>query len=162
MKIIYTIALITIVCTVMFSCSKSEVIPYVAPSKTDTSTTVVTNTTLVGNWNIVTDTISYAGSNVMYHGTAKDYYKFTKFGNLFINEGLNSYIDTALYGIETSTSQVDWLNSYLSINGVISRNQTLSPAYTITAVDTARLILTSNVSTSFGQRYEKIIFKKLK
>lgn len=162
MKIIYTMALIAVVGTAMFSCSKNEVIPYVPPSKTDTSTALIPNTTLVGNWNILTDTISFNGSNVMYHGTATDYYRFTKFGNLFINEGLNTYIDTALYGIETSSNQVDWLNNYLSINGVVSRNPTVSPSYTITAVDTAKLILTSNVSTSLGQRYEQLVFKKKK
>ncbi|HTD39071.1 MAG TPA: hypothetical protein VK671_00520 [Mucilaginibacter sp.] len=162
MKIIYTLALIAVISTAIFSCSKNDVIPYTPPSKTDTSTTLITTTTLVGNWNIVTDTVSYNGSNVMYHGTATDYYKFTKFGNLFINEGLDSYVDTALYGIETSTNRVDWLNNYISINGIVSRNQTVSPTYTITSVDTAKLILTSNISTSFGPRYEQIVFKKKK
>jgi hypothetical protein len=162
MKIIYTIALITVISSAIFSCSKNDVIPYIPPSKTDTSTTLITNTKLVGNWNIVTDTVSFNGSNVMYHGTPADYYKFTKFGNLFINEGLNSYIDTALYGIEASTNRVDWLNNYLSLNGVVSRNPTISPSYTITSIDTAKLILTSDVSTSLGQRYEQIVFKKKK
>src|SRR3954470_13660214 len=66
--------------------------------KSDTSTTLIANTSLVGTWNIVTDTVSYL-TNSMYHGTPTDHYIFTKYGNLYINNGFNSQIDTAVYTI---------------------------------------------------------------
>src|SRR5438445_1036603 len=122
MKILYTLSFITIISTAIFSCSKNDVIPY-TPSKLDTSTTLITNTKLVGNWNIVTDTISYGGNNVMYHGVATDYYKFTRYGNLYVNEGLDKYIDTAVYGITTTTNQVVWVNNYISLNRIMTRVQ---------------------------------------
>ena len=96
----------------------------------------------------------------MYHGVAGDYYKFTKYGNLYVNEGLNKLIDTAIYGITTTTNQVNWVNNYISVNGVVSINQSLSPPFVITKVDSANLILTSSVSTTAGPRYEQIVFKK--
>lgn len=161
MKIIYIIAFIAVIGAAVSSCSKSKVTPNTS-TKVDTSTTLIATKTLVGNWNIVTDTVSYNGNNVMYHGVATDYYKFTKYGNLYINEGLESYVDTGVYAISTINNQVAWVNSYSSVNGTVTRIQTYSPAYTITAVDTAKLILTSNASTNAGPRYEQIVFKKIK
>ena len=160
MKTLYPIVLISVISISLFSCMKNnDMVPY-TPIRQDTSKTLITNTKLVGNWKIVTDTISFGGSYVMYHGVAGDYYKFTKYGNLYVNEGLNKLIDTAIYGITTTTNQVNWVNNYISVNGVVSINQSLSPPFVITKVDSANLILTSSVSTTAGPRYEQIVFKK--
>jgi hypothetical protein len=160
MKTLYPIALIAVISISISSCLKnSDIVPF-TPTRQDTNKTLITNTKLVGNWKIVTDTISFGGSSVMYHGIATDYYKFTKYGNLYINEGLNKLIDTAIYGITTTTNQVNWVNNYTSVNGVVSINQSLSPPFVITKVDSANLILTSSVSTTAGPRYEQIVFKK--
>ena len=160
MKTLYPIVLISVISISLFSCMKNnDMVPY-TPIRQDTSKTLITNTKLVGNWKIVTDTISFGGSYVMYHGVAGDYYKFTKYGNLYVNEGLNKLIDTAIYGITTTTNQVNWVNNYISVNGVVSINQSLSPPFVITKVDSANQILTSSVSTTAGPRYEQIVFKK--
>lgn len=159
MKYIYTLSFIVIITMAMVSCSKSKVTP-MNTSKVDTSTALISSKLLVGNWNIVTDTISYNGSNVMYHGTPTDYYKFTKYGNLYINEGLERYIDTAVYSISSINNQVSWVNHYISINGVSNTIQSSSQPFVITSVDSVSLVLTQNVSTSQGPRYEQIKFKK--
>ena len=96
----------------------------------------------------------------MYHGVVGDYYKFTKYGNLYINEGLDKYIDTAIYGITTTTNQVNWVNNYTSLNGLATINQSLAPTFTITKVDAANLILTSSVATTAGTRYQQVVFTK--
>jgi hypothetical protein len=134
----------------------------ITDGKSDTNFTLITDTTLVGKWTIVTDTISYLGTNTMYHGTVSDHYYFTKWGNLFINEGLNSLVDTAVYAISIANSQnqVSWTNSYISVNGVASRAQSFSSLYNITSVNTTSLVLTSNIQTIQGPRYEQITFKK--
>ena len=130
--------------------------------KSDTNFTLITDTTLVGKWIIVTDSISYLGTNTMYHGTATDHYYFTKWGNLYINEELNSLVDTAVYNISiaNSQSQVSWTNSYISVNGVSSREQSFSSIYNITSANTTSLVITSNVQTIQGPRYEQIKFQK--
>ncbi|MDB5154840.1 MAG: hypothetical protein JWR54_3591 [Mucilaginibacter sp.] len=159
MKYIYTISLIAMITIAMVSCSKSKVTP-VKTSKVDTSTTLISSNLLVGNWNIVTDTISYNGNNIMYHGTATDHYKFTKYGNLYINEGLDNLTDTAVYAISSINNQVNWVNNYISVNGVSSTFQSVSLPFVITSVDNVSLVLTQSVSTSQGPRYEQIKFKK--
>lgn len=128
----------------------------------DTNFTLITDTTLVGKWIIVSDSISYLGTNTMYKGTASDHYYFTKWGNLFINEGLNSLVDTAVYNISIANSQsgVSWVNSYISVNGVATRDQSVSSLYAITSVSSNSLILTANIQTIQGPRYEQIKFKK--
>jgi len=159
MKSIYTIPLIAAIAIIMSSCSKTKVTP-VTTKKVDTSTTLVSNRELVGNWNIVTDTISYQGNNIMYHGTPADHYKFTRYGNLYINEGLQNLIDTAVYTISSITNQVAWVNNYFSVNGTVVPYQTSTPSYVITAVDSVKLVLTQNAATASGIRYEQIVFKK--
>ncbi|MDB5022388.1 MAG: hypothetical protein JWP78_143 [Mucilaginibacter sp.] len=96
----------------------------------------------------------------MYHGTATDHYKFTKYGNLYINEGLENLIDTAVYTLSSISNQVSWVNNYLSVNGVSNTNQSSSLPFVITSVDSVSLVLTQGVSTSQGPRYEQIKFKK--
>ena len=161
MKYIYLLPLAAIVALIITSCSKSNVKP-TANTKADTSNTLITDIRLVGNWNILTDTISFQGVNTMYHGVAADHYIFTKYGNLYINEGLESFIDTGVYSVASITNSVSWINTYVSINGVFTTTQSFSLPYVITKVDTASLILTSNASTAQGPRYEQITFKKKK
>jgi hypothetical protein len=161
MKYIYLLPLVAIVALIITSCSKSNVKPTTS-TKVDTSKTLIEDIRLVGNWNILTDTISYQGSNIMYHGVAADHYIFTKYGNLYINEGLENFVDTAVYSIASITNSVSWINTYVSVNGVFTTTQSISLPYSITSVDTTSLVLTSNASTAQGLRYEQITFKKKK
>ena len=161
MKIIYKISLIALVSGTLFSCSKSKVTPS-NPSRVDTSTTKVSDKRLVGNWAIVTDSISYGGNNAMYHGSAGDYYKFTEYGNLYIAESFGNLVDTAIYTISSINNQVGWTNLYTRINGVSTTIVSTTPAYTIVNVDTANLVLMQNVQTQGGLRYEQLTFKKSK
>lgn len=165
MRIFYIAFFALIVTISVSSCVKNTITPtdnnnY--STRADTSTTLIGNTALVGNWNIVSDTISYNGTNTMYHGVATDHYIFSKYGNLYINEGLNHYVDTAVYAINSLGDQVAWQNLYISVNGVSSRATSYTGPYTITSLDTASLVLTGNVQSASGTLYEKIIFKKIK
>ncbi|MDO3627873.1 hypothetical protein [Mucilaginibacter sp. BT774] len=159
MKIIYKVLFIALISCVLFSCGKSNIMPVATPSHADTSTTLIGDTRVVGNWAIVKDSVNYNSSNSVYHGVAGDYFKFTKYGNLYINEG-PSYIDTAIYGV--SSTQVAWINLYAKINGVVSTVRTQTPPLSIDKLDTANLILSQGVQTSGGFRYEQITFKKIK
>lgn len=161
MKLIYKISFIAAISGVLFSCSKTKVTPNTI-TRVDTSKTRISDTRLVGNWAIVTDTISLGNNNVMFHGTANDYYKFTEYGNLYISETYGNLVDTAIYTISSVTNQVGWTNLYTRINGVATNIASLTPAYTILTSDTANLVLTQNAQTSQGVRYEKITFKKVK
>jgi hypothetical protein len=161
MKFIYTIPLIAIIALAITSCSKTNNTPP-PTTRVDTSKNLVADKRLVGNWDIVTDTVSYNGNNVLYHGSAGDYYKFTNYGNLYIAESLGNLVDTAIYTIASTTNQVGWVNLYTSINGQSTTVQSLSPPFTITHVDSTKLILTQNASTAAGVRYEQITFKKKK
>jgi hypothetical protein len=161
MKYVYLLPLAAIVALIITSCSKSSVKP-TTTTKVDTSKTLIADLRLVGNWNILTDTISYQGNNTMYHGVAADHYIFTKYGNLYINEGLESFVDTAVYSVASITNSVSWTNNYISVNGVSTTTQSISLPYVITSVDSTSLVLTSNASTSQGPRYEQLTFKKPK
>lgn len=161
MKVIYSFSVIAVISAAVFSCSKTKVTPSTL-GKVDTSKALVSDIRLVGNWDIVTDTISFNGNNIMYHGSGGDYYKFTKYGNLFIAEALENLVDTAVYGVSSTTNQVAWTNLYTSINGSSTTQSSITPPYSITSVDTAKLILTQNTQTAAGPRYEQIIFKKAK
>ena len=159
MKYAYLLPLAAIVALIITSCSKSSVKP-TTTTKVDTSKTLISDLRLVGNWNILTDTISYLGNNTKYYGVATDHYIFTKYGNLFINEGLENFVDTAVYSVASITNSVSWINNYVSVNGVSTTTQSISLPYVITSVDSVSLVLTSNASTSQGPRYEQLTFKK--
>lgn len=161
MKYAYLLPLAAIVALIITSCSKSSVKPSTT-TKVDTSKTLISDLRLVGNWNILIDTISYMGNNTEYHGVAADHYKFTKYGNLFINEGLENFVDTAVYSVTSLTNSVSWINNYVSVNGVSTTTQSISLPYVITSVDSVSLVLTSNATTSQGPRYEQLTFKKTK
>jgi hypothetical protein len=117
---------------------------------------------LVGNWSIVTDTVSTSGTGIMYHGSAGDYYKFTKYGNLYIAESLENLVDTAIYNIVSINNSVQWTNLYTRVNGVTTTLVTTSAPFTIVNVDSANLVLSQNVQTASGPHYEQITFKKMK
>ncbi len=159
MKSLYLIAIVTVFSLTIVSCSKTSVPPSTL-GKVDTSKTLISDTRLVGNWAIVTDTISLAGNNVKYVGSAGDYYKFTKYGNLYIQEALDHLVDTAVYAISSTTNQVGWENLFISINGSSTTQTSITPSFVITHVDSVKLVLTQNASTTAGPRYEQITFKK--
>lgn len=159
MKRIYILALAAVVAVTVFSCKKTKVTPLTS-SKVDTSTTLIDDKILVGNWNIVSDTVSYMNNTVMYQGTPNDHYIFTKYGNLYINEGLDKLIDTAIYSVTPGNGTVAWINSYFSTNGVAYIGSTQSFTYNITSIDSVSMVLTSSQATQNGQRYEQIKFKK--
>jgi hypothetical protein len=130
------------------------------PTKTDTSTTVISNTELVGNWNIVSDTISYMANTAMYYGTPNDHFDFTAYGNLYIKNGFESQVDTAIYSVSTSNNKVQWTNNYTSVQGQSTRQPLAVGAYTITSLAAHSLVLTQNLSTPQGVRFEVITFQK--
>jgi hypothetical protein len=161
MKRILVTSFAAIVGLAIFSCSKTTVNP-TNNLKVDTSKTLISDLRLVGNWDIVTDTISYGANKIKYVGSPGDYFKFTKYGNLYIAESLDHLVDTAIYAISSTTNQVAWQNLYTSINGSASTIPSTSLAFTITHVDTAKLVLTQSGTAQGGARYEQIIFKKHK
>ena len=161
MKTIYSVSFIAIISAAVFSCSKSSV-PPTTITKVDTSKTLISDIRLVGYWDIVTDTISYNGNTIMYKGSPGDYYKFTKYGNLYIAESLENLVDTAIYQISSTTNQVGWTNIYTRINGVATTQTSTTSPFVITSVDTAKMVLTQNAQTTAGPRYEQVTFKKHK
>jgi len=159
MNIIYKALLIFLIGSILFSCGKSAVTPTTTYTHADTSTTLIGDTRLVGNWAIVKDSVSYNGNSTVYHGVAGDYYKFTKYGNLYISEGAN-FIDTAIYGV--SSTQVAWINLYLKVSGVVSTVKTQIPPLSIDKLDTANLVLSQSQEASDGLHFEQTTFKKSK
>ncbi|HVV56581.1 MAG TPA: hypothetical protein VHC47_14705 [Mucilaginibacter sp.] len=159
MRYIFILLCVILFASFIGSCSKGNDIPTEVSPKLDTSSTLISNTELVGKWNILTDSLSFQGNNTMYHGTSADHYIFTKYGNMYVKENFGgSVIDTAIYGI-SSSNVLNWLNIYTNVNGVASTSPTNSPPFSI-VLDADSLTLTSNVSTSTGQRYEQIKFIK--
>jgi len=157
------IAFITII--TVESCKKPPAVTPGTPSKnnikvtpkSDTSTILTVNTELVGNWNIVSDTISFE-ADTMYHGKAADHYIFTKYGNLYIKSALNNYIDTAIYTI--TNNSVHWINSYWSEGGAIIKGPSQVGAYQIATISDHSLVLTQNILTPEGYKFELIALKK--
>jgi hypothetical protein len=148
-----------------FSCKKGNGIKpgNSNTSKLDTSTTLISNTELVGNWNLVTDTVSieYGGRLAMYHGIPSDHYVFTKYANLYVNSGLNAFIDTGIYTISNS-NQLGWESLYGGVLGHYGKDEgAYIGGYVVTSVTAHSLVLTSNTVNSLaGNRYEQIILKK--
>ena len=159
MKIIYKVSFIAFICAAVFSCSKSDVTPVVIP-RADTSSNLIGDTRLVGNWAIVKDSVFYNNSSSVYHGIAGDHYKFTKYGNLYISQQNKTFIDTAIYAV--TTTQVAWINTYIESNGLIITTHTTTPPLNIATLDTANLVLSQTVQASAGQHFEQITFKKSK
>jgi hypothetical protein len=166
MKNIKLLSILALIAAGFAACNLDNVNPQQPPPTTttpgkpvDTSKTVITNTSVVGNWNLVSDTLSYAGTYAMYRGVPNDHYIFTKYGNLYINVALNKYVDTAVYSIST-TNKLQWVNTYTSANGVATTTQSSSAPFDITSVDAHNLVLTCNQSTVNGTRYEVIILNK--
>ena len=160
MKIIYKISLVALVSAVLFSCSKSKVTPAKLPH-VDTSTTLISDTRLVGNWAIVTDTIAINNNGNIYKGTTGDYYKFTKYGNLYVAESQLKLVDTAIYTITSASNQVSWTNLFTSVNGTFTNQVTTAGPFTIVNVDATNLVLMQSVNNSGGSQYEKITLKKM-
>jgi hypothetical protein len=162
MKRIASIILLAGIAATVISCVKQDqpnIQTTTGPTKADTSTTVVSNTELVGNWNIVSDTVSYMTNNAMYHGTPADHFDFTAYGNLYIKNGFENQVDTAIYSISTS-NKVQWTNYYTSVNGQFTREPLVVGAYTITSLAAHSLVLTQNLITPQGVRFEVITFQK--
>ncbi|HVS94337.1 MAG TPA: hypothetical protein VHE59_20005 [Mucilaginibacter sp.] len=148
-----------ILCSYLFSSCTKDNPPAIVSPKLDTSTTLINNTALVGKWNIISDSLSYQGVKIKYQGTTGDHYIFTKYGNLYIKEAFGgSIIDTAIYDVSNSYV-LNWLNIYVNQNGNVSTIPTNSPPFNI-RTNADSLVLTSNVPTSQGQRYEEIKFIK--
>ena len=157
MKIIYKVSFITLISAALFSCGKSDVKPTVIP-RADTSSTLIGDTRLVGNWALVKDSVYYNNNSTVYLGVAGDHYKFTKFGNLYISLQNRTFIDTAIYTV--TTTQVGWINTYIESNGLITTYHTTTPSYNIASLDAANLVLSQTAQAQGGQRFEQITFKK--
>jgi hypothetical protein len=167
MKNLFLACIILVIAAGFTACKLDNINPQTSttnttPTKSDTSATVISNTILVGNWNIVTDTIKDVSTSqtVVYKGTAADHYNFTKHGNLYINSGYQNYVDTAVYAI-TANNRVGWVNSYISVNGVSSRAPSSSGTFIITSLTAHSLVLTQDAFVTGGdERYESITFSK--
>ena len=157
MKIIYKVSFIVLISAGLFSCSKSDVKPTPIP-RADTSSTLIGDTRLVGNWAVVKDSVYYNGGSSVYLGVAGDHYKFTKYGNLYISLQNRAFIDTAIYTV--STVQVGWINTYTESNGLITTYHTTTPPYNIASLDATNLVLSQTAQANGGQRFEQITFKK--
>jgi hypothetical protein len=160
MKRIIFITIPALILIGLFSCKK---INGVKPgnsntSKPDTSTTLISNTELVGNWNVVTDSISFL-ADTMYYGTPADHYIFTKYANMYIKSTLNNFTDTAVYTI-ANVNELTWINSYGSIAGSIVRGPSSNGTFIITSLTAHSLVLTQNFISTEGPRFEVITFKK--
>ncbi len=166
MKNLFLACIILLIAASFTSCKLDNLNPQpsatTGTTKSDTSTTLISNTTLVGNWNIVTDTIKdvSASQTVVYKGTPTDHYIFTKYGNLYINSGYQNYVDTAIYTISPN-SKVGWVNSYISVNGVSSREPSSSGTFAITSLTAHSLVITQDAIAAGGdERYESITFTR--
>jgi hypothetical protein len=149
------------------SCEKKNV-GFLRPlifAKSDTSTTPISHTELVGNWNIVTDTVylegspTYPGSSFKYYGTPSDHYIFTKYANMYIKSAFNNYTDTAVY-IISGTDTLKWINSYFSQAGSVIKGPSQTGAFIIMSISPHSLIISQSGLTPEGHRYEEITFKK--
>jgi len=159
-KIIYPLSFVLLIATSYLSCMKTSVNPITNNQVIDTSKTLIGNVSLVGKWNVLSDTISYGAARSNYHGVSSDHYTFTKYGNLFVKLAPNNYTDTAIYAISSINNSVVWQNIAYSIDGTVSHVSSVSVPYTITSLRNDTLILTSNFQTSAGVRFEEITFKK--
>ena len=157
MKVIYKISFVALISAALYSCSKSDLKPTVIP-RADTSSTLIGDTRLVGNWAIVKDSVFYNNSGAVYLGAPGDHYKFTKYGNLYISLQNRTFIDTAIYTV--TTTQVGWINTYIESNGLITTYHTTTPAMNIASLDATNLVLSQTTQANGGQRFEQITFKK--
>jgi len=135
------VILLALIVTGLSACKTNNVDPRIdATNSSDTSTSLVANTALVGFWYIVTDTISSNGGQ-MYQGVHTDHFIFTRYGNLYIHNGLNQQVDTAIY-IFSPPDQVQWTYTYYSENGIESKAHLTAGPYQITGWNTNVLSLT--------------------
>ena len=154
--------IILVVAVILYGCAKSNLSgtkTSPATSKSDTSTTLISNTELVGTWNVITDTVDeYGGTpntfpGVMYHGTPADHYIFTKYGNVYIKTGFQVKVDTGIYTI-SGTDSLNWVNYYLDFGGGGTRSITYQKGYIITALAADSLVLTQSGQDGTEFRYE--------
>ena len=128
-----------------------------ALSPLDTSNTLISNTSLLGVWNVVSDTVSFL-VDTMYHGKAGDQYIFTKYGNVYAKCAFNQFIDTGVYTLSQDTMR--WLTLYVAEAGSIIRTPVTTAPYVISNLTATSLVLTQFDLSPDGPRYEQITFKK--
>lgn len=162
MKHWITLLFIAAMAVTIASCGKRNDQPTpVTPTQSDTSKNLIGNTTLVGDWNIVADTIINGGQVYPYQGIPGDHYHFTKYGNLFINSGFHAFVDTAIYGISVDSKAVQWVNSYISVDGQSSRTPSTAGVFEIKSVSDHSLFLSQDFTGANGiLRQERIWFSK--
>jgi len=164
MKRVLLILMIAVV-TVTAACDKFKGDPTpiqkINQSKSDTSTSLIANTSIVGDWVVVTDSISNMSLNqdTTYHGTIADVYHFTKYGNLFAKSAFHGVIDTGVYTISTE-NKVQWINSFAQSDGATFGPGTTIGAFSITSVSQHSLVLTQHAISPGGELYHEITFKK--
>lgn len=147
---------------VLLSCQKSALKKSDSKktSALDTSTTLIANQKLVGDWIVVTDSVNYENIDTVYHGTSQDRYIFTKYGNMYVKSGFNRLIDTAIYTISPD-DRLDWTNLYESVLGAVISGTSYSGYYAIISASEHNLILSQSIiSTLAGERKELITLKK--
>jgi len=167
MKNLYLILLAGIFALCIFACKRPNAVKptHANGPKSDTSTTLIANTELVGDWNVVTDTMHrdsvpwLKGGSIMYYGTAKDHFIFTKYANLYVNIALNGWIDTAIYDISGSDT-LRWINSYLKQGVATIIGPSSQGAFKIISITPHSLIIRTSGISPDGYEYQQITFKK--
>jgi hypothetical protein len=161
MKTITLFSIIAFLITGFSACKQNNVDPQKKINSTlsplDTSTTLITNTSLLGTWNVITDSVSFR-VDTMYHGKDGDSYIFTKYGNIYAKCAFNQFIDTGVYTISQDTMR--WVSLYVTEAGSIIRSPVMTAPYVISNLTATSLVLTQYDESPDGLRYEKITFKK--
>ena len=112
MKHLILIPAFLFISLLIISCRKHPVIkPAGLDYLKDTSTTLIANTAIVGNWNLVSDSVSTYSTDTLYHGTPADYYTFTKYGNMYVKSGFNKFFLVGTYSFENS-NKIKWQGIY--------------------------------------------------
>jgi hypothetical protein len=163
MKAISLLTIVVVIAIGLSSCNPEHINPQqtktssTVTAKSDTNKTLITNTELVGTWNVVTDTVAFL-VDTMYHGQPGDHYIFTKYGNIYINNNFDKFIDTGVYNISHDT--VQWASSYISQVGSGGYGLFFIGPFTISNLSNTSLVLTQFVISPDGYRYEQIALKK--
>src|SRR5437588_963430 len=127
-------------------------------SPLDTSTTLIANTSLLGTWNVITDSVSAYMVDTIYHGKAGDNYIFTKYGNIYAKCAFHQFLDTGVYTLSQDTMK--WFTLYVAQAGSVIRSPVTTAQYVISNLTSTSLVLTQYDESPGGPRYEKITFKK--
>jgi hypothetical protein len=161
MKKIKTIIPVFFILLFIISCTKSAVKSANLVDTENFSENGGPGGTIVGNWNLVSDssylegTPIFQGGGSVYTGVATDYFVFTPGDSLYIKMG--SELDTATYSLP-SGDQVTF--DYYTWNGHIFPDGGISGPYNITVLTDHLMTLTLTGITPAGNEFAVINLKR--